>query len=91
MAVESGNSVAVDDSAAVQLSSAAVPFGARHTVTIVNSGSDVIYVGDADVDDSGFPLAAGGALNGELEPHEELWGICAAAESSTFDYLHTGV
>lgn len=93
MAVESDNSVAVDSSAAVQMSSPNVPFGAKHHVTIVNTGVNTIYVGgtDAVTSDDGFAFAADGTLSGELEPGEELWGRCATAETSTFSYLHTGV
>lgn len=95
MAVETGSATAVDDSAAVQLSSPNVPFGAKHFVTIVNSGSDTIWVGEDNSVTAGaataFPLAAGGTLSGELIEHEELWGRCDTGESSTFDHLRTGV
>lgn len=92
MTVEAGNGTAVGNVTAVQLSSPNVPYGARHYATIVNSGASTIYVaGDDTVDNTGFPLAADSVLTGELEPGEELWGICAAATSSTFSHLRTGV
>ena len=93
MAVESGNGTAVGNSSAVRLSSANAPANTRHHVTITNSGSNPIYVGatSAVTSSTGFPVAASGTLSGELEPNEELWGICASGQTSTFSHLRTGV
>lgn len=93
MAVESGNSTAVGNAAAVRMSSPNVPAAAKHHVTVTNTGAQTIYVGatSAVTSSTGYPLLTGETIAGELEAYEELWGICAAAQSSAFAHLRTGV
>lgn len=78
--------VSVDDSAAVLLFAPTGSKGDESPGAIHNeTGGDTLYVGGSDVTSSdGIPIAAGTTMNvTELLPGEDIYGICASAETAT--------
>ena len=64
--------------------------GSGRRVWIRNAGANEVYLGPANVTSAtGFELAAGASLPHPLElgPDDDLFGICAAAETTTLHVL----
>lgn len=90
MAVQ-GAQVAISTTA-VRLDAAETTGDSRSTVRVKNTGASAVFLGASDVTSaSGFTLAVGDSISVELGAGESLFGICAAATSSTIQALRTGI
>lgn len=83
----STSAVAVEDTAVLLIDDETTPTGrsedGRVTYTLFNLGSDIVYLGESDVDDqSGLPLVVNGALSISIRHHGKLYGICSTGETA---------
>ena len=61
------------------------------SLSLVNQGSQTVYLGASGVTTAtGFPLAAGASWSADLAPGEALYGIVAAT-TATVGVIRTGV